>query len=51
MTEPSPLDHEALIRRISRELADGFDEELELEIEDRYPLPGDGPAADDAASK
>src|SRR6516225_4407412 len=51
MTEPSPLDHEALIRRISRELADGFDEELELEIEDRYPLPGDRPAADDEASK
>src|SRR6516165_5911552 len=51
MTEPSPLDHEALIRRISRELADGFDEELELEIEDRYPLPGDRPAADDEALK
>jgi len=51
MTDSSTLDDEALIRRISRELADGFDEELELEIEDRYPLPGDRPAADDDASK
>jgi len=51
MTDSSTLDDEALIRRISRELADGFDEELELEIEDRYPFPGDRPAADDDASK
>jgi polyphosphate kinase len=51
MADPSPLDHEALIRRISRDLADGFDEELELEVEDRYPLPGGGPAVDDEASK
>jgi polyphosphate kinase 2 len=36
---PPPLDHE-LIRRISLDLADGYDEELEMEIEDRHPLPG-----------
>jgi polyphosphate kinase len=33
-----PLDHEELMRRLSRDLMDGYDEELELEIEDR-----DGP--------
>jgi polyphosphate kinase 2 len=27
------------VRRISRDLADGYDEELELELEDRHPLP------------
>jgi polyphosphate kinase 2 len=35
-----PLDHEELMRRLSRDLIDGYDEELELEIEDR-----DGPKA------
>ena len=34
------LDHDEIIRRISRDLADGYDEELEMEIEDRHPLPG-----------
>jgi polyphosphate kinase len=34
-----PLDHEELMRRLSRDLIDGYDEELELEIEDR-----DGPS-------
>jgi polyphosphate kinase 2 len=33
-----PLDHEELMRRLSRDLIDSYDEELELEIEDR-----DGP--------
>ena len=51
MADPSPLDQEALTRRISRDLADGFDEELELEIEDRYPPPGGRPPADDEAEK
>jgi polyphosphate kinase 2 len=37
------LDHEDILRRISRDLADGYDEELELEIEDR--LPGSGTAS------
>ena len=32
------MDHDELIRRISRDLADGYDEELEMEIEDRHPL-------------
>jgi polyphosphate kinase 2 len=40
MTIPAPLDHDELIRRISLDLADGYDEELEMEIEDRHPLPG-----------
>jgi len=30
-----PVDHEELMRRLSRDLIDGYDEELELEIEDR----------------
>ena len=34
------LDHDEIMRRISRDLADGYDEELEMEIEDRHPLPG-----------
>jgi polyphosphate kinase 2 len=40
VTDSTPLDHEELMRRLSRELIDGYDEELELEIEDR-----DGPAS------
>ena len=38
-TRSRPLDHEELIRRITRDLADSYDEELEMEIEDRHPLP------------
>jgi hypothetical protein len=30
-----PDDHDDLLRRIERDLIDGYDEELELEIEDR----------------
>ena len=33
----SSLDHEEIIRRISRDLADSYDEELEMEIDDRHP--------------
>jgi polyphosphate kinase 2 len=39
MNDFPPLDHEELIRRITRDLADSYDEELEMEIEDRHPLP------------
>ena len=43
------FEHEELMRRISRDLADGYDEELEMEIEDRHPLAGDpSPAKTDA---
>jgi polyphosphate kinase len=38
----SSIDHDELIRRISRDLEDSYDEELEMEIEDRDPLAGDG---------
>jgi polyphosphate kinase 2 len=37
VTDYNPLDHEELLRRLSRDLMDGYDEELELEIEDRDP--------------
>jgi polyphosphate kinase len=37
VTDSEPLDHDELMRRLSRELMDGYDEELELEIEDRDP--------------
>ncbi|HTT14080.1 MAG TPA: polyphosphate kinase 2 [Burkholderiaceae bacterium] len=39
--------HDELLRRIERELVDGYDEELELEVEDRNfaDLPGAGSAA------
>jgi len=29
----SPIEHDELVRRISRDLADGYDEELEMEID------------------
>ena len=45
------LDQEQLAQRISRDLADGYDEELELEIEDHHPLPGKPPVADDASKE
>ncbi|HET7132999.1 MAG TPA: polyphosphate kinase 2 [Gammaproteobacteria bacterium] len=35
------MDHDELIRRLTAELEDGYDEELEMEIEDRHPLPPD----------
>src|SRR6204780_678785 len=40
MNDGRKLDNDELIRRISRDLADGYDEELEMEIEDRPKLPG-----------
>ena len=51
MSELSSLDHEEVIRRISRDLADGYDEELEMEIEDHHPLTEERPAHLDDASK
>jgi polyphosphate kinase len=38
MTSMPSIDGEELVRRISRDLADSYDEELEMEIEDRHPL-------------
>jgi polyphosphate kinase len=40
MSTVPPVDPDDLIRRIGRDLADGFDEELEMELEDLHPLPG-----------
>ncbi len=37
MTSMPAIDPEELVRRISRDLADSYDEELEMEIEDRHP--------------
>ena len=34
------IDHEELIRRIHRDLADSWDEEIEMDVEDYHPLPG-----------
>ena len=52
MSQPSSLDHEEIIRRIGLDLADAYDEEFELEIEDREPR-ADGRRAPspDATSK
>jgi polyphosphate kinase 2 len=47
----SPLDDDERIRRIGRDIADGYDEELELEMEDRHPLPGVPEAADDESER
>jgi polyphosphate kinase 2 len=51
MADLSSLDHEELIRRISRDLVDGYDEELEMEIEDHHPLPDIHAAADNGAAR
>ena len=51
MTTLPPLDQDELIRRISLDVADGYDEELEMEIEDRHPLPGVPPRPESAAEK
>jgi polyphosphate kinase 2 len=51
MAELSSLDHEEIVRRISRDLADGYDEELEMEIEDHHPLTEDGAARGDDESR
>jgi len=40
MSDQPPIDSNELLRRISSDIADGFDEELEMEIEDRDPRRG-----------
>jgi polyphosphate kinase len=51
MAEFASLDQAEIIRRIGRDLADSYDEELELEIEDHDVLPGGGraPSPDEVA--
>jgi polyphosphate kinase 2 len=52
MSDVSTLNHDELIRRIGMDLADAYDEELEMEIEDRQPLPDGKPSeADGDATK
>src|SRR6202163_2955345 len=51
MTPLPSLDSEELIRRIGLDLADSYDEELEMEIEDRSRLPGGAPAPSGDAEK
>jgi polyphosphate kinase 2 (PPK2 family) len=51
MTSIPPLDSEELIRRVGRDLADSYDEEMEMEIEDRHPLPGVPAGANGEAEK
>jgi polyphosphate kinase 2 len=52
MTEMSSLDPQELVRRIGLDLADAYDEELEMEIEDRHPLPdGHQPAPTPGSSE
>jgi polyphosphate kinase 2 len=50
MGESSLPDHDELIMRLSRDLVDSYDEELEMELEDRHPLPGEA-HADPAAER
>jgi hypothetical protein len=49
MTSMPSIDPEELVRRISRDLADSYDEELEMEIEDRHPR-GNGDSGTEAAT-
>ena len=51
MRKKPPLDHDEVILRISRDLADSYDEELEMEIEDHHPLPGVATSPDSQAEK
>jgi polyphosphate kinase 2 (PPK2 family) len=52
MAEFSSLDHEEIMRRISRDLADGYDEELEMEREDdRAMSEGYGAAGAEVSSE
>ncbi len=52
MSDLPSIDHEELLRRLSRDLADSYDEELEMEIEDRDHLPpGVAAVAADAAEQ
>jgi polyphosphate kinase 2 len=39
------MTEEELIRRLAADLEDSYDEELEMEIEDRHPLPAGAPVA------
>jgi polyphosphate kinase 2 len=43
---PPSIDHDELIRRLSRDIEDSYDEELEMEVEDRHPLEQRTPAED-----
>jgi polyphosphate kinase len=51
MTSLSSMDHQEIVRRVGLDLADAYDEELEMEIEDRHPLPGVEPSPTDGSSE
>src|SRR5271168_2427053 len=51
MSDSPPFQIDELISGIRRDLADGYDEELEMEIEDRHPLPGMPSSADPTAEQ
>src|ERR1700729_3292369 len=52
MADLPSIDQEDLIRRLSRDLADSYDEELEMEIEDReHRPPGVARAGADAGEQ
>jgi polyphosphate kinase 2 len=48
---PMPKLDEEMIRRITRDLMDSYDEELEMEVEDRHPLPEGAESGDEEAEK
>jgi polyphosphate kinase len=51
MAQLPSFDSQEVIRRLSSELLDAYDEELEMEIEDHHPLPDDESANAGEASK
>ena len=51
MGKSSLPDHDELILRLSRDLVDSYDEELEMELEDRHPLPGEPSDTDPAEER
>ncbi|WP_307688019.1 polyphosphate kinase 2 [Variovorax ginsengisoli] len=51
MLPPMQPDHDELMQRIARDLIDSYDEELELEIEDRHVDEAGAPASVDKAAR
>jgi len=51
MKDLPSLDSEELIRRVGRDVADSYDEEIELEIEDRHHIAGVPAGGDREAEK
>src|SRR5262245_58324888 len=50
MQDSQPLSHDEIVQRVARDLADSYDEELEMELEDHQALP-DAPVTENSAEE